>query len=174
MGVGSDIYDSTATFGRFWALLGAIMATILGLGLIIAGIYFLVRKEDRNAVTGTILRINGSASQACPMVGANLVCTLTIQYVYQNETFTTDIAYNGPTLYSVGQTVTVYVLKTDPHTATIGEPVPKWMGGVFIGVGVLMTLGGWFWLWAARKWKVVAVAQGGQGLWNIVSGGNRF
>ncbi len=170
MAIGEELYDSTASFGRFWALLSAIIGTLIGVVLIIGGIYLLVKKQDRDAIEGKIIKINGSETGQCQNSDV-LTCILTIQYAYNGQNYVSDIDYNGKTMYFAGQTATVYVLQTDPHSATVEQPVPKWMGGVLLGFGLLIALGGWFWYWASTKWKVVAAAEGAGGLLKVVSGG---
>lgn len=176
MGVGKDIYDSTASFGRIWALMGAIFATIIGLGMIALGIYLVVRKPDRDMVHGRITKINGLDTGRCQTVqntqnSSTFSCTITVQYVYDGQTYVADVNYNGSTFYAVNQVIPVYVLKVNPTSITISEPIPKWFGGVFIGVGAFLALLSWFWYWAAKKWKVVAAAEGAGGLLGIVSKG---
>jgi hypothetical protein len=172
MGIGQEIYDSTASFGRIWALLSAILGTIFGLVMVIAGIYFLVKKPDRYAVDGKVLKINGNEKGVCPLAGNMYNCNMTIQYTYKDELYNTDIYYNAPRQYNVGDTISVYVLTSNPKDIVVGEPVPRWFGGLLLVFGLIFIAAGWFWYWASRKWKPVAAAEGVGGMYRIINTGS--
>lgn len=162
------IVDSLSSLGKIWTLIGAIFATIIGIGLIATGLYLKYRKPDRDLVRGSIARINNDENGIC--TGQQFYkCTLSIQYVYNGQNYMSNFDYSGNTDYVIGQTVQIYVLKTDPYSITMQPPLPVSMMYLFIVLGFVTALGGWFWYWASRKWKAVAVAEGAGGLFQIVS-----
>lgn len=48
---GDDLYDGSAAFGRVMGVIAAVMGTIIGIGIIIAGIIMLVKKLPDNDTT---------------------------------------------------------------------------------------------------------------------------
>lgn len=168
MGVGDDIYDSTASFGRFWALVGAIIASLIGLGLFIGGIYILVKKPDSDkvGVKGTIVKVNGNDSGQCA-VSDVVICGLTVQYEYEGKSYTKNFNYSGKVAYYVGLDIDVYIPKGKPLDASLELPIQNWMGTLMIVISLFLVGGAWFWYWAARKWKAVAAAEGAGGLFNL-------
>jgi len=55
--VGSDIYSGAAGVGRFSAIIGAVIATIVGVGFIVGGIYLVARTDNKTG--GWVLIIVG-------------------------------------------------------------------------------------------------------------------
>lgn len=171
-GVGEEIYSGAASFGVFWALLGAVMATIVGIILIIAGIYILASKSDRNSASATVVAINGQTNGSCQKTQDNPVqyqCTVSVKYDGWKDPI--DINYSGNNSYYVGEKLTIYVKKNDPSDATLNPPVPKWFGIIAIVVGLIIPAVAWFWYWASRRWKFIAAAEGASGAFKIISGG---
>lgn len=176
--LGEELYSDTASFGRFWALLGAIMGTLTFIALTIVGIYILTKKDDRIPINVSIKSINGSTN-TCPKTSDNPItyaCTITLNpYTYNNINYPSkDVSYSGSALYYVGQNITAYLDKNDPSIISLDKNPPKWLGWVLIGIGLVAVISGWFWYWASRKWKFLAAAQGVGGAIDIVSGGTRF
>lgn len=169
--LGQSLYDDTASFGRFWALLGAIIATVIGLILIVGGIVALTRHvTPKEKLTGTIAAIN-SNSQAgftCPLNAGTFTCTLRIAFQYNGQPITVDYNYSGTSLYSVGQNVDVYIDANNPLHISLDPPMPGWAGWVMIIFGVAIAALGWFGYWMARRWKIAAAAQGVGGISNII------
>jgi len=53
MDLGSKIYSGAAEFGKINAIFGAIIGSLIGLGLIIGGIYLLIKRPDIQTTDGT-------------------------------------------------------------------------------------------------------------------------
>jgi hypothetical protein len=75
-------------------------------------------------------------------------------------------------LYSVGQAITVYITSDNPKEVSLSQTVSSTIGWVLIVFGALVIGGGWLMFWAAKKWKIVAAAEGAQGIASMFSGGH--
>jgi hypothetical protein len=172
MSLGKELYSGASSFGRVWALFGAITATFVGIILIGIGIFIMTRKSDRKAYSATVVYVNGPNGPPCQKTQDNPVqytCTITIKYSGYSSPINID--YMGSKMYYVGETITVYVKNGNPSDVSLSGNVPKWLGLVFIIPALLMIVGSWFWYWASRKWKFVAAAEGGSAALDILSGG---
>lgn len=172
--LGEEIYSGTASFGRFWALFGAITGTIVGIILIIIGIFILAHKDTLVKVQGIITTINGdnTKSASCPMGLNNMFsCSVTVSYTYNGQSYNQQTIYTDSESIYVGKQITVRIDPANPSVPNLSQDVPKWLGGLLIGIAILMIASGWFWYWASRKWKMVAAAEGAGGLLNIATGG---
>ena len=47
MGVGPEIYSGAASFGRVWAIIGAVIGTFFGIIMIVGGIALLAKKKTK-------------------------------------------------------------------------------------------------------------------------------
>jgi hypothetical protein len=174
-GLGEDIYSGAASFGRFWALLGAIVSTVVAIVMIGIGIYILLLPVQLS-VQGTVVAINESPSGICRSIsdknGTTFNCEITVKYLFNGQEYTKDMSYSGTSTYYIGSKIPVY-FKTanDPNSTSLNGQPPKWVGWALIAFAIILTLGSWFWYWATRKWKVVAAAEGTGGMLNLVSGG---
>ena len=175
-GLVDDVYSGAASYGIFRALLSAIGGTIIGILLIWLGVY-IVKLPDKTSIQGIITQVNGATgpSATCPYSLINksisYSCQYTVEYVYQGQKYTQNLSYNGPTPYSIGQPITVYVISDNPQDASFSQGAPSGIGWALIVFGAFVIGGGWFMYWASKKWKIVAAAQGAQGIASMFSGG---
>lgn len=175
-GLGEEIYSGAASFGKFWALLGAIMGTITFILLTIVGIYILTKKDYRIPINVSIKMINGSTTGSCPKSSEDpptYACTIRLNdYVYNGITYkNVDASYTGSDLYYVGQNITGYINKDAPSNVSLNKDPPKWLGWILIVIGIVAIVSGWFWYWATTKWKFLAASQGVGGALDIATGG---
>jgi hypothetical protein len=162
-GVGEQIYEGAASFGIFWALLGAVTGTIVGLISLGIGLWMLFRKQRSDTVQGKIIDITGKCENS-----SKSDCSLVISYEYAGKLHEKTIEYQGNTSYEKGQPVTLYLIPGDLDSLSLQKDLPRWAGGLTVGFGLLIILGGWFWYWASTKWKFVAAAEGVGGAFDII------
>jgi len=171
--LGDEIYSGAASFGIAWALIGAIFATIIGIGMIVGGIYILIHKDKLIDIQATITQINGG-SGPCSKITDNPIqysCSITLEYKYNGITYTGVQNYTGNANYYIGEVITIRINPNNPNDISLNNPIPKWIGWILIVFALLIIIGSWFWYWASRKWKFVAAAEGVGGALNIISGG---
>lgn len=172
MGLGDDIYQGTASFGVFYALISAIIGSVVGIVMIAIGLWLLLRKKRNESITkGKIIGIDRSSTGRCDKVGGsdNYSCELQISFDYSGESYEKFFQYTGNFMYKIGQVINVYVIDGNPDNIDI-QSEPRWIGWVLLSFGIIFAVAGWFWYWASRKWKIVAAAEGAGGIVGIVTG----
>jgi len=176
--LGEEIYSDASSFGKIWSLIGAVIGTIIGLGLFIFGLVFFFRKKtNRDEVLASVSSINGGGTERCEKISDNPVnysCLLTFNYNYKGNAYNLDYNYNGANIYYKGQKTNIYVNVNHPTDILLGKEAPSWTGLIFAIVGIIIIAGGWFWYWMSRRYKFLAAAQGVGGAYNIISGRSGF
>ena len=169
-GLIDDVYSGTAAYGIYRALLSALGATVIGILLICLGVY-IVKLPQQTSVQGRITQINGATgpNDTCPSSIVNKVvsysCQYTVEYTFQGQKYTQILSYNGTIPYLIGQGINVYITSNNPQDASLSQTTPNiYIGWGLIVLGVVIIGGGWLMFWAAKKWKVVAAAQGAEGI----------
>lgn len=174
-GLIEDVYSGAASYGIFRALISAIGATVIGGLLIGLGVY-IVKMPQKTSIQATITQINGATgptaicSSSIVNKSVTYSCQLTVQYTYQGQQYTQGLSYNGSMLYSVGQAITIYITSDNPKEVSLSQTVSSTLGWVLIVFGALVIGGGWLMFWAAKKWKIVAAAEGAQGIASMFGG----
>jgi hypothetical protein len=175
-GIADEIYSGTASFGRVWALISLIMAIIICIVLIIAGIVIIMksRKSEIVETQGIITAINGSTDPQTkcgnPSDNDNIhTCSITVKFTISDVDRYADINYTGSYYYFVGKRVNLYIKNDGKYNdVSLDKPTPAFVGGILIFVGLLILGGSIFWYWASRKWKVVAGAEGVSGMLHLI------
>ena len=161
-GLGSQIYGGAAGFGRFYAVFSAIIATLLGIVSIAAGIWLLLKKQTYthstvatvNSVQCTTERTGGHNSST------TYNCSLNVTYKVDGKTYHRTLAVDSSIDYEGLKTVKIYYNPHDPSDAEVEQFPYKILGSVALGFGVLIMLGAWFWVWVTRRYKFAAAATG--------------
>lgn len=161
--LGEDIYSGAASFGRAWAFIGAIIGTIIGIGLFIGGIYLATRKVSIETVQAIITSVN-----CRPIQNNNQMCNIGIEYTFKNEKKNTNIDYNGNRMFSVNQKIDVYINLDKPSEITIDSPASKTAGIIMIIVGIIIIGLAWLWYWLTKRYKFLGAAQGVGGAIDII------
>lgn len=155
MSVADSIYKGSAAYGRFTALLGAILATIIGIFLLIAGI-----KHNNSVSLYSKSSMANITNKTCEMSnGKQGNCTYTVTFVDEyNNTVTSTLQ----TLTQVEQNTQVQISYNPNNKSDIrlsSENV-KSNGYIMIVFGLIIALGAWFWVWVTRKYEFAASASG--------------
>jgi hypothetical protein len=171
MSVGDELYSDVASVGRTWALISAIIITIISLAAIIAGIVLLTKKGSRTKVSATIVKINnGDTGSVCPKISDNnYSCLIWIKYNEVKEPVMYN--YTGNTQYYVGQTISVWIDKNNPQNFDLDYTEPKKLGTILIVGGIIILGFSWLYVWLTRKSKFIAAASGANLGLNIITGG---
>ena len=137
MGFGETAYTGVATFGRFRAITGAIVAVLIMLVMWVIGFNMLT--SDKKVVKGTVkdaklLSKQSGGKNSSPMYNMSL----TVEYNFGGTNYMeSPVITNSSTQYVAGQTIS---LKIDPKNPSKPEvsSVPKWVGGALIVGGLVI------------------------------------
>jgi len=174
--LGEEIYSGTASFGRVMALISAVISTLIGIALIIGGIYILSYKDKDKSIMAKIIDCPQPNNLCCDSWidnngGRNYNCILQIEYTVAGKQYKEVINPVGSTQYSKGGVIKIRYDPSNPSQVKLGSPPPHWLGWVLIAIGVFIPIMAWIWVWLTRKYKVAAAAQGvGTGL-SVITGG---
>jgi hypothetical protein len=173
--LGSEIYSGAASFGKVWAIIGAVMSTLIGIGMIIIGITILVHKDRNPHTTATVIACPKPDNNCCDAwTDANNVrqysCVLQVKYNVNGKDYTKVINTTGTTQYNVGSTVPISYDPNNPQDVKTSFPPPHWLGWVLIVLALIVIFGSWVWVWLTRKYKFAAAAQGVAGGVHLLKG----
>ena len=161
--MGDKIVGGVEGFGRFWAEFSAIFATIIGIGMIIGGIFALIHKTTHTKLTqGTIL----TAVCTTNTTNANEVdCDLTITYSVNRKSYPLSANTTGMINWetNVNKDIDVYYNPNDHSDAGLSINNTKILGWVLIGIALFLIIGSWFTVWLVNKYKWAAFGEGALG-----------
>jgi len=160
---GETVYTATATFGRVYTYIGAAIAVLIALVLIIIGFVELFDK-DTLVVDALITK----ATCATAPGGVGYQCVLDLALHPGGETQITTAATPGQ--FKAGQTVKVAVNPADPTKSAVMDPsgvTPRGMGAMMIGAGLLVGAGGLLSAYLARRYKAFAALEGLGGIGSL-------
>jgi hypothetical protein len=167
-GLADDVYDGSAAFGKFMGLVTLITGLIIGIGLIIGGIFLLLKKETYNtsttAVVKTVSCSNNPSTDSKNNTTYTYSCHLTVEYTTnKNEKMTSDTTTNRT--YSVGENITIYYNDTNPKVIASKLTAWKLIGGVLLGFGIVILASSILHYYVVNRFKFAAAANGvGQGI----------
>lgn len=145
-----------------------IVSCIIGLGLLIGGLYLLFKKYKQTANIAADI-INAS----CPFNSQNRTydCNLTIEFTPPNSNkVTTSIIVSSGTFYSNGQTIKVFYDPNNPTDVSVTGNL-RFLGIILIIIALAIVGISYFWLYASKKSPIIATGvTAAEGL-SLLSGG---
>ena len=141
--VGKEVYGGAATVGRVATLVGAIITTLISIGLLIGGIYIVARPGPKT-YQGTI-----KTAKCTVTFGNTWDCNITIAY---NGKTQDKVIMDSNKKYSVGQK---YPVKSGTDIS-----IPKFIGWILIGIAVFMVFISWLWYGLTMRYKPLAAVVG--------------
>jgi hypothetical protein len=168
MGLGTDVYNGAAGYGKFSVVVGAIVGTIIFLIMFSVGIYLLNYKNDyTQSIKGKVIQNDPTASYMCSTNNNNgTPCyNNTIGYMVNNVDYTFSMIekYQLP----LNSEVELYYDPKDPSKAVLTVPNYKALSiGLLIAAPLLLLLT-WVNVYATFKFKTYAAAEGAAGMFNL-------
>jgi hypothetical protein len=169
-GWGDKIYSGAAEFGMFWANVGAIIGTIIGVLLIGGGIYNWFKKDKyRNEVQGRI-----TEATCAPVTQGNQQvqqCALKIEYMVDGKTYPFQTTRSDQ-FYAKDHTVLLRYNPDNPAEASMDMSAEsKGLGMMLFGLIVLAIA--WINWYIKRRYKFAAAAGGVGAAFDMINFGNR-
>jgi hypothetical protein len=145
------LYDASATFGRIMAYFKLAGGIIVGVILMLVGIY-LIRKKP------TLTSQVQAQVTAVKCQDASNQCNATVQFVgADGKQYTSQLVGT----YSVGQKIMLNYDPTNPSSTSSGNTMSdKTAGIIFLVFGILITLASGIWFYFVQKYKTVAAVSG--------------
>jgi hypothetical protein len=160
-----DIYDGTASFGRFMSVFSAVLMTIICSAFIYVGAKAALNKH---VMLKTIAKIKASKCVVSSNVRSSAEsiirysCNFSLEYNIDGIDYTTDVSnqYENQS-YEVGDSINIYYYPGSPGSnIRTNAPLSKGLGMGLVVLSVFIIVLAWVWVVLARKFKVVAAAQG--------------
>lgn len=158
-GVGDALYSGAAAVGRIAAIINAIMMSIVGLVLVIAGIVCISEKEVyTEPATATLEQRGGNITTNN---GTSNIWTVSYQD-RQGQTHTTQLLISAYTQqsYSVGQIVFIQYNPTNYSDIRLKSLSNTTIGIILILVALVLVSASWLWVYLTRRSKFAAAAGG--------------
>lgn len=155
--LGSEIYSDAASFGRVYAIISAVVASLFSIMFIIGGIYIIYHKSHLKSVTGTV-----TSDSFCTQLDKNSAsCSVHYTYTLNGENYfgtsTSSIDYKK------GDKITVWYDPNHPGVHREIDIPSKTIGVVAIIMGILIAVVAWVGVYVTRKYKFAAAASGVSG-----------
>lgn len=155
--VGKTIYKGAVEYGKVRAMIGVVMGTIMGIIMIVFGIYELTRKEVQ--VNGTIIEFLQS-----PKDDSNHI---KVEFMFQQKKYTTMINV-GSSKYTNGQSISLEVDPNNPTDAQTEWQSKHVVGSIVLLFGLIIIFGSWLSLWMAEHYEFYAAASGVAGAADMI------
>ena len=171
---GEKIYSGTATVGRVMSVVGVVFGTVIGLIMIVVGIFMIVHHTKLTSQTqGTIEK--GQNDLCTPYAKNNTTvwdCNFTVDYNVGGTAYKQNIILNDSSRsYHPGESIKIYYDPNNPDDSSNTSDETKIPGIILLVVGIVIPLGAWLWWYFARKYKAVAAAGGVAAGLDLLSGG---
>ena len=161
--LGEEIYSDTASFGRIMAIVGAVIATIIGIGMIIGGIIALHHITSLTAqIQGEVINKNFSPCSAT--AENNIVkynCILNVKYTVNGKDYTQTLTTTNSNLnYNTGDSILIYYDPKNPSNSGLTSDTTKTLGYILLIAAPFVILLPWVWVYITKKSKIAAAAGG--------------
>lgn len=166
--VGREIYEGTASFGRFYSLLGAIIISLISIPIFMLGIYIINHKKHLSTATGIIQTSKCDTVLSEDGKSQSLSCGYTIKYTVNDIEYISFAITNK--IYKDGDSITVYYDPLQPANIEI-DPIPPVVGWVVIAIMLLLIIAAWVNVYMTRKFKIYSTVTGAGGMYSL---GKRF
>lgn len=160
-GLASEVYNQTASFGMFMANISAAIGTIIGIGLIAGGMYFLLKKEKYSGV----VQANIIDAQCNPIASNQYQCKIKLEYSVNGQKYTKEIIRNDK-LYTRATPIEMRYDPSNPEDI-VSEPSSRMIGMIMLVVAMFILIGVWINWWIKRRFKIAAAAGGAGDVYKI-------
>jgi len=162
----NNIYNDSSSLGKIESFIGLVIAVIIGLVLIIIGYYNITSSEQYILTTGTINGINcqniiqNNTTNTSTNTSTTKSCILNIGYKDDNTIFYTNNLTIDNNIYTIGQTIQIEYLKSNPNQIKLPGISNITLGYISSGISVVIILGGLLNYYLSSNYKLYASAEG--------------
>jgi hypothetical protein len=174
-GLGDDVYDASATFGKFMAWFGLIVSVIISLILLGIGSFLLISKSKYSSETQAVITksdcrryddtqcfTSSNGQQSC-QTRPTSECAFDYTYrVNQQEIQKTNQIVRGDRSIEkqAGETVPVWYDPNNPQDSTLSRTPRTMIAWILIAIAIILLLGSIFTWYITQRFKIAAAAHG--------------
>lgn len=161
MSVADKIYQGSVSYGKFTAILGAIIATIVSIFMIVFGINF--NKSVKNYSKVSLAEIIGKSCNTNNTNNTNnqnsQTCSYTVSFIdeYNNKN---NASFDSNKNFSLNSMVQISYNPNNKNEIRLTTDNTTTTGYVLIGIGIFICIVSWIWVWVTRKYEFAASASG--------------
>jgi len=153
-GLGHEIYDGAASFGRFMSIVSLVVGSIIAIILLIIGFYLLFTKTKYTAETdGKVIGVRCGTNNS----GKGYSCTGVVEYTVNNIVY--KMPLNTGTLYE-GQAFKIVYVPSEPAKAQIKGISRQAIGGILIAIAFVVFGLAFLHYYIVNRFKFAAAASG--------------
>ena len=174
MNTSDAFYEGAAWYGRFDAIVGAVVGSIVCCIIIGFGVYLITNEKTLTESTPGTVKKASTATKTCnaqtltttnngvTTTSTNYRCELEITFEVNGATYTDTRTITSGTDYTYITNVTIYYNPANPNEFEIHPELdPKLIGGIMLGAGVLGLIATWTYTYFVFKSKTFAAVTGG-------------
>jgi hypothetical protein len=162
--LGNRVYDDAGAAGKILAVWGAVVATLLCIGLVAGGIVLLLKANSKKSTTGIV---NGNST--CKTITINNKqsnsCTTSITYKIDEKEYP-NIPVIGNIAYIDQQKVAVWYSPDNPNQPEL-ETLSAFVPYLLFGLGLIIFISAWVWVYVTRKSKFLSAGVAGGAVANM-------
>jgi|688.fasta_scaffold430441_3 hypothetical protein len=160
----SNVYKGSAAYGRFMAILGAIFATLIAIGLIILGIKYNKTVSDYSKkVEATV-----NSKNCTPSTKSQSTCEYNVSYIDENGT-SVNGKLNTTDSIELNSKINIVYNPNNKNEIRFEKENTTTLGYTMIIIGIIIAIGAWFWVWITKKFEFAASASGVSSVFNLFS-----
>ncbi len=159
-------YSGLAAYGKFKAIMGAIIGTIVCLLMIVFGFKYIGKKTKYSASTNVQIAVTDGCTASTETRDGQTrtvyICNVHAEYTIGADTFQYSDKITSNKKYANGSNVTLYYDPNNPSDATLKyhvNPSTIALAGVILGFAGL--IGTWAYTYFVLKYKQIAAVTGG-------------
>lgn len=143
-GIVDNLYDDALSLGKIQSLIGLILASIIGLVLIIVGYNYVSSSNKYILTTGIVKNVicedKIQTNSKNKSTTTTKICTLNIEYNVNNVVYTNILTVNNK-VYSTNQSIQIEYMESNPNQIRIPGVSDSTLGYISSGISVLIILG---------------------------------
>lgn len=165
----NNLYQDSASFGKSYAVVSAIIVSLLALISFVIGMVELFKKNTHDkSIVATVLSATCTQNPSSQPIDYD--CNLVLQYTVDGKQYKTplEIAYSNIS-YKINDSIKILYNSSDPTDIVPGDTInPKTLGWILIIVGVVVLAMAWLTVYLTRKSKFFAAAAGASGAYHML------
>ena len=162
--IGKSIYQGSASYGRFMAIVSAVIATILSIILIIFGFKYNSSVSDYSQTASATIVGKSCSPNSKNNQGS---CTYTVTYTDNNGQKIENVTFSTQTDMPLQSQIIISYSPSNKKEIRLTSDNTKGIGYGMIFVGFLIILFAWGWVWITRKYEFAASASGFSSAFNL-------
>jgi hypothetical protein len=168
-GIGDDLYDGAATFGRFMATVWLVIGTIIGLVLLGISLYLLLTPPKYSEhTTAKVIEAKCDRVSTGDSRGSANNCNMKIEYTVDDKKIVQDHSvFQSSTYYSVGSELKIRYNPDNPEDFTTAVS-RKTVGWILLAIGLVVMVISWVSWWIVTSFKFASASMGAATAYDMV------